>query len=202
MKRLMFVSISFALVSLASAHAAVPAAVQKWALNMEQSTGLVEFDAIGRPSALKIHGKGAAPKGSLAIEAGKASGNLTFDLESLDTGISMRNEHMKKRYLETAKYKQATLAITDLLVPTELQSGDGKAEGVPFQGVLSLHGVQKPVSGVARLERAGDQFKINADFGVKTNDYGIPTPGFAGITMAEDVKVQVQVAAPILVTKQ
>jgi hypothetical protein len=44
--------------------------------------------------------------------------------------------------------------------------------------------------------------KINADFGVKTNDYGIPTPGFAGITMAADVKIQVQVAAPIVVTKQ
>jgi polyisoprenoid-binding protein YceI len=200
MKKSAWMLLSIFAMGFGVADAATPK-MPKWTLNADQGTGLVEFDAIGRPSALKIHGKGSAPKGTLSVSDGKASGNLTFDLESLDTGIGMRNEHMKKKYLETGKFKEATLVISALAVPVALQSGNGKAEGVPFEGTLSLHGVQKPVTGVAKLERAGDQFKVDADFGVKTADFGISTPSFAGVTMGEDVKIQVQMAAPV-VTQQ
>lgn len=177
--------------------AATPS-VSKLVFQADRGTGAVEFNAIGRPSALKIHGKGSSPKGSLILEGSAASGSLSFDLESLDTGIKLRNEHMKTKYLEVEKYAQATLTVTKLSIPDALRSENGKVEKVPFQGVLSLHGVQKPVSGFATVGRASNQMTIAADFGIKTSDFAINTPSFAGITMAEDVQVAVQLAAPLV----
>ena len=168
----------------------------KWLLNVDKGMGEVLFDAVGRPSALKIHGKGIAPRGQIVIEDGLASGDLVFDLETLDTGIKLRNEHMKQKYLETSKFSQAKLTLTKLSVPAALKA-DSKIDAAPFEGVLSLHGVQKPVKGMAKLARASNQLSIDANFGLKIVDYGINSPTFAGITMAEDVQITVEVTAPI-----
>ena len=166
-------------------------------MSVDRGSGGVEFSAIGRPSALKIHGKGALPHGQLILSTTSASGNLTFDLDSLDTGIKMRNEHMKQKYLETGKYSQATLILTHLSTSDSLLSGDAKMDSVPFAGTLTLHGIQKPVTGIAKLQRNANQMSIEANFGIKIADYGISIPTFAGITMADDVTVAVQISAPL-----
>ena len=160
-------------------------------------SGSVEFNATGRPSALKIKGVGTSPKGTLLTEGDFVSGNISFDLDSLETGIKLRDEHMKTKYLETGKYREAVFTITKLPVPQGLRNSSTTIDAIPFQGVLSLHGTQRPVSGKARVEREGDKLKIAADFGIKVSDFNIPTPGFAGITMAEDVQVLVRFTAPV-----
>lgn len=171
---------------------------QKWLVNLDQGSGAVEFDAIGRPSAIKIRGKGAAPRGSLTLEGNVASGAVTFELDSLDTGIKLRNQHMKKKYLETAKYSKAQLTITKLSVPEAINGETAKFDKLPFDGKLSLHGVEKPITGFARIERSGKLISVDADLALKISDYGITTPGFAGITMAEDVKILVRFSAPVV----
>ena len=186
--------LTLSLLAMGGAQASIPA--KKWIMNVD--SGAVEFNAIGRPSALKIHGKGSAPKGTLTVEGGAASGQLIFDLESLDTGIKMRNEHMKQKYLEVGKYSKATLTLTKIAVSPALFTETGKSEPVPFQGKLHLHGIEKPVTGTAKLERNGDQLSVDAQFGIKISDYGIVTPSFSGITMAEDVNVAVQLTTPVV----
>src|SRR5580700_8775905 len=76
--------------------------------DFSQGKSHVEFEAIGRPSMLKIQGDSdQALQGSLQLEAGKITGQCSFTLESLTTGIAMRDDHMKHRYLETQKYPLA-----------------------------------------------------------------------------------------------
>jgi polyisoprenoid-binding protein YceI len=156
----------------------------------------VSFKAIGRPSALKIHGKGDAPKGAITVEGGKVTGKSTFDLTSLDTGIKLRNTHMKEKYLETEKYPQATLTITEMAAPEGFDKPDFKADDLPFKGAMALHGVERPVEGEARLERKGDSMEVETDFSLKTSEFNIPTPSFAGITLAETIDVNVKITAP------
>ena len=170
---------------------------QQWLVNLDQGSGNVEFNATGRPSALKIHGKGAAPKGNLKVESGTATGTIAFDLNTLDTGIEMRNKHMKTKYLETEKFGQSSIQITKLSIPEALMKENGSVNQLPFQGILSLHGVQKPVTGMAKVARNGNQLNVTADFGLKISDFGIASPGFAGITMADDVQIIVQSTAPL-----
>src|SRR5262245_17940595 len=100
--------------------AAVPNS--SWFTDLASSKGTVEFEAIGRPSALKIHGKGEAPKGKLTVKDSQVSGQVSFRLDSLQTGIALRDKHMKEKYLESEKFPEATLQITKIEPPGGLPS--------------------------------------------------------------------------------
>ena len=168
-----------------------------WAIDLSHGNGAVEFDATGHPSALKIVGKGAAPSGALQIKNGRASGIVSFDLTTLDTGISMRTRHMKEKYLETGKYPQAKLSIARIDLPKGTPVDHLHADALPFNGTLSLHGIEKPVAGTAQIQADGSKVSIAAHFSLKVSDYGIKIPSFAGITMTDEVAVSVTDSAPI-----
>ena len=167
------------------------------AVQLEPASGNVSFEAIGRPSMLKIKGKGTALKGSLKVSGAKVTGSSTFELNSLETGLSMRDKHMKEKYLETEKYPQAKLTLTELTLPESAQKAIFTSEKIPFKGVMSLHGVNKPVEGIADLSRSGSGYTVIATFPIKTPDFAIATPSFAGITLADNVTVTVEFAAPV-----
>jgi polyisoprenoid-binding protein YceI len=166
-------------------------------IDLDKGTGAVEFHATGHPSALKIVGKGSAPRGKFNIEGTEVTGTASFDLDSLDTGIETRNHHMKEKYLETGKFHDARLTLKKMVVPADLISKKNfSLDQIPFTGILALHGVEKPVSGIAKIDRDDGTAKFIAEFGLKVSDYAIAVPKFAGITMADDVVVTVVGAAP------
>lgn len=190
------VSASFALDAAADTPTAAAGTSKPLVLDFDKGSGAVTFDAIGRPSALKIHAKGDAPKGQLKVQDGKVTGFVSLKLDSLDTGINMRNEHMKKRYLETDKFPEAKLTITELILPANCTAPDFSADKLPFKGMLSLHGVDKAVTGTAKASRDGDDLSIEAHFSIVIEDYAIKLPTFAGITMASEVNCGVEAKAP------
>src|SRR5882762_2628767 len=85
--------------------------------------------------------------GTLAVAALRPavlSGNLTVDLSSLDTGIALRNAHMRDNYLEVGKGRDfATALLSDVrLDKVDASTFHGQT---PFTGMLLLHGTRKPV---------------------------------------------------------
>jgi polyisoprenoid-binding protein YceI len=184
------------LFSAATAFASTPATHPQAVLDLAKSQGAVEFVAIGRPSALKIHGTGAPPKGEFTLDKSRVYGAVTFDLVSLDTGIAMRDKHMKEKYLEASRYPEAKLQISKIALPKKLPAGDFKLENVAFEGPLTLHGETKTVHGTASIAHAGSQMLVQAQFGLKLSEYGIDTPTFAGISVADEVNVNVHTESP------
>lgn len=189
-QRLKLSMIIFGLLSLGASSP-----TNKWTIDLERGTGLVSFRASGRPSAIRINGKGERAKGTLSIQGLLLNGALTFSLESLDTGIKLRNEHMKKKYLETEKYPEAKLVFSSFALP-ESFSADTVSAALAFEGKLYLHGLEKPVSGTAKVQKNREEISVTAEFGLKMSDFGIAIPSFAGITMAEDVAVEIHFTAP------
>ena len=61
---------------------------------------------------------------------------------------------------------------------------------VPFAWHLSLHGVEKPITGEAKITRAGSSLTTTAVFGINIKDFGIAVPSYMGITVAEKVQVR------------
>lgn len=163
-------------------------------LSLSIQPGRVEFDAVGWPSALKIHGQGSGLDGRLVIEGAAVRGALGFDLQALQTGIALRDRHMKEKYLETARFPRATLTVSHVAVEKLPTTESFAAVTIPFDGVLSLHGVEKPVSGEAKVARTGTSVTTTASFAINIKDYGISLPSYMGITVAE--KVQVRVGFP------
>ncbi|MBP7843306.1 MAG: YceI family protein [Proteobacteria bacterium] len=156
------------------------------------NTGHVSFLAIGSPSFLKIEGKGSGTEGSLDVKDGKATGTFMFELASLDTGIDTRNEHMKEKYLKVSQNPKAILKVEEIKTAKgQLSLGEGLGSG-QFKGQLTLNGVTKAIEGVlegSKHEKGGE--KLNAKFSLKLTDYGIEIPSFAGITVADEVKLEV-----------
>lgn len=164
-------------------------------VELQNDAGSIEFLATGWPSALRIHGKGAGPDGTLTVRGTAVSGSIGVDLGTLETGIGLRDRHMKEQYLQVDRYPRAVLTLSRLdikLVP------GGSAFGpvtVPFEGMLLLHGVEKPVNGQARISRDDARVTANAVFSIKLGDFGIDVPKYLGITVAEKVEVKAAFSA-------
>jgi polyisoprenoid-binding protein YceI len=151
----------------------------------EPANGKISFLAKGHPSSIKIKGEGRGPEGVLHESKGSLSGDLNFDLNSLDTGIELRDRHMKEKYLEVSKYPKAQLKIENLKAPPE------KSLDIPFTGLLTLRGVEKAISGTYSVTKNGNDSKIEVSFPLKLTDFKIDIPSYMGITVAEEVTVEV-----------
>ncbi|NBT57811.1 YceI family protein [bacterium] len=154
-----------------------------------------EFEGTGKPSLLKIHGSSEKKlDGAFVFEGRKLSVKAVFDLNGLDTGIELRNEHMKDRYLEVKKFPKAELIIREIHLPTEFASSSFSFSG-PFQGVLQLHGATHPVSGTIEAKVDGEILEAACSFSLSIRDFKIQRPSYANISMTDDVKVNAKAKA-------
>jgi len=111
--------------------------------------------------------------------------DIVLNLDTLSTGIELRDNHMKHKYLETDKYPEAVL--------TQATGKDGN-----FQGELSMHNVKKPIQGTYKV--AGDQFVCN--FTVSIKDFGIDKVRYMGVGVSDAVNVEISIpAAPAAAQK-
>jgi polyisoprenoid-binding protein YceI len=135
--------------------------------------------------------------GTLTLAAPKPAqltGELVVDLTTIDTGIDLRNRHLREKYLEVAKgtgYDKAVLS------EIRLADADGEAfEGKsPFTGMLRLHNVARPLSGTAEIRRAQSGAQIVASFALQLTDFGIEPPQYMGVGVANRLGVKVSFTA-------
>jgi polyisoprenoid-binding protein YceI len=137
--------------------------------------------------------KTAALSGSVIAGANGSrtlDGSLAVDLRTLDTGIGLRNEHLREKYLEVNKatgFETATLSAIELTGLSPI-APEGKGS---FTGLLTVHGVTKTVAGAVDVRRAGDSLRVKASFRLDVPDYGIAPPRYLGIGVTDTVQVEV-----------
>jgi polyisoprenoid-binding protein YceI len=116
-------------------------------------------------------------------------GDMSVDLTTLDTGIGLRNQHLRENYLEVQKagFETAVLSAIDVGV-----LAPDVAEGSrPFTARLRLHGTTQPVAGRVTFRRRGSVLRLEATFPVQIADYGIPDPRYLGVGVRNEVTVRV-----------
>ncbi len=148
--------------------------------------GDVEFLATGKPGFLKIKGTKASMSGEAKITGTQVTGEFEVALDQFDTGIEMRDEHMKKNYLETSKFPKAVLKLSPM--PLDLNGASG-SKNVTFQGDLTLHGVTKQVQGDADLEWSEKAVQVKGRFTIQLSDFKIDIPSYLGVKVADSVAV-------------
>ncbi len=168
------------LVTIVLAQTSFAAATQ---YEFKPEVGKVGFKTKGWPNLVTIKGEGKGVSGSLQETAGKVSGTLTFDLTSLKTGIDLRDDHMKNNYLEVKDHPTAALTLKDATLP------EGLKGTMKFTGTLKLHGVEKEVTGEAKLDNDSGQITMSAEIPVNLSDFKIAIPSYKGITVAEKVNI-------------
>jgi polyisoprenoid-binding protein YceI len=121
---------------------------------------------------------------------------VAVDLRTLQTGIALRDEHLRDKYLEAGRGTSYAVSTLDQI---RLASGDpahpkGKTR---FEGVLQLHGRKHPVAGTADIRPSGDGLRVEAIFPVSLSDFGIERATYLGVGVADAVTVTVSFKASV-----
>jgi hypothetical protein len=155
----------------------------------------------------RIDGFAFIPAGVIGSEGEMGESEFYFevDLASLDTGMGLRNRHMRENYLKTEQYPFASFSGGIL----SLQELSGGALSVHISGELSIHGVTRnreiscQVSGEGQAEvveevsredgplAATPQLRVRCAFSVALSDHDIPIPKLMFMKIDELMELEV-----------
>lgn len=159
--------------------------------DLSKQESKVEFWAVGKPSLLKINGTGGKLTGKVDFNGKQGSGEFVVPLEPITTGISLRDDHMKKKYLEIEKFPTATLKITDIKFEKDFLKEKGSQKDIPFTGKLSIHGNESEVQGTANIESTDQLMLIRAKTKTNISNYKMDIPTYLGVKVADEVGINV-----------
>jgi len=118
-------------------------------------------------------------------EPGTVGGALRVDLQTLETGIAIRDRHMREKYLEIEKGPEFAVATFEQIRIDKLE---GKAT---FTGTLLLHGQRKEITGTAELQQRDGRIRVQAQFPIRVSEFQIPKPTYLGVGVRDEIQVKV-----------
>lgn len=138
--------------------------------------------------------------GRLSFDPSKrtGSGRIVIDASSLDTGIDLRDEHLRSpQWMDTGKFKEIVFQTTRVEF----------VRGTTYRvtGNLTMRGVTKVVTTTADVRHLkesaqtrsagfkGDVLQVRTSFNVRLSDYGVQIPGPARGKVANSVRISVTV---------
>jgi len=186
------------LLVLTSCLGALPALADEFVIRPGQDKNLVVFQS--RATLETFEGKTRQVSGSLSLDPANLGDSITVhlevDLASLDTGIPLRNKHMRENHLDTSKYPKAVFDGARILEASSRALEPTKALKVRIAGRFDLHGVSREIEVPVEVVRAADgTLRVTTRFDVALADYRIDRPGFLMLKLEEIQHVTVQVTA-------
>ena len=141
--------------------------------------------------------KTSSISGTLVLGGAKPAlltGELFVDLATLDSGIDLRNHHLREKYLEVQKGQGFSRAVLSEILLTD---ADGEAFQGPtgFTGTLLIHGVSRPVKGTAEIRRVGTSVRVEAKCPLDLTDFAITPPEYLGVGVANKIMLKVLLTA-------
>lgn len=129
---------------------------------------------------------------------------IDVDLASIDTGISLRNQHMRENFLETGQYPKATFEATSLKFSnkpnltkpdtvTITATGNFTVHGVTVRKTIPLQVSYYPASSELAKKRtaSGNLIRIRGKFPVTLAQHKINRPEAVFVKLAETVFVTI-----------
>jgi polyisoprenoid-binding protein YceI len=151
---------------------------------LQAAGGTAMFVAVG-PAGLRIEGR------TSEVTVSEAAGDVRVivALANLDTGIGLRNRHMREKYLEVDKYPTASLVVgrAGLRFPDE-----GQEIAATAAGTMTIHGKAHPVTFSYTARHDHGAFRVSGSVHLDMRDYDIRVPSYLGITVKPEVDVTVQ----------
>ncbi len=146
-------------------------------------TGVPSVQFTGKGTVGTLIGKGS----DLEIADDGTTVTVSVPLGNLQTGIALRDRHMREKYLEVQKFPKAELVVTRAAL--NIKPGADSAGDV--QGTFTLHGVSKPVTFNYKATRKGEGYGVVGKFKINVLDFGIQKPSYLGVGINPDMDVEV-----------
>jgi len=157
----------------------------------------------------RIVGRTSNIAGSLNVDVNDLMatkvGNFTVDLRTIDTGIAMRNGHLRDKYLHTEKNPNATFTLTKFVSSDKTGLKSGETAKTVAEGELSINGVSKtyqipltltysitnPEAQQRLYGSTGDILVASGHWTVKLADHQVERPQMLMMRIAEDQEISV-----------
>ena len=142
-------------------------------------------------------GKTSDVNGTIVADPANPSASsvlVNINVDSLDTGVGMRNNEMRARYLETKKFGTATFKSVSVAGPASITPN--QPADINVTGDLTLHGVTKRMTIPVRVVLIPDgRIHATANFKIHMPDFGISVPHNVLVTVNDEVPVRLDVWA-------
>jgi polyisoprenoid-binding protein YceI len=184
------------LAAIASACAA-SAAAERFDIAPGLDENRVRFDS--KTSIESFSGKTHQVQGYLILDPGALGDSVEVrvevDLASLDTGIDLRNQHMRRNHLETDKYPKAVFHGVMIRQPHPAALEPGRTDTLRVEGDFELHGVRRRLSVPLAVTFSPPALRVAGQFAVSLQDYKIARPGFLTLRVGDIQKVVIDLTA-------
>lgn len=107
------------------------------------------------------------------------------DLRTIDTGIGLRNRHMRENYLETDKFP-FTFFTGKIIENTVNQNNIS----VIVEGEIFIHGVRQKLQILGEIFDFKDGYKVTTSFEIKLSDFNIDIPKVMFLKLNEVIKLE------------
>ncbi len=146
-----------------------------------------EFDGVTE----KIDGFVALDTPELSEHTGEGDTEFYFevDLASIDTGVGLRNRHMRDNYLEVKDFPYAAFGGS---IQRAAPLADG-AYRVTISGTLGIHGVERERSITCDVSPDGAGYRVQCSFPVLLSDHDIDIPKIMFLKLNDEVRLDVAI---------
>ena len=111
-----------------------------------------------------------------------------IDLETLDTGIRLRNRHMRDSYLETGQYRFAE--FTGSLI-TSFDPESEEEQQVVVKGNFTMRDISREMEIEGTLRNSGGDLELEASWVVLLEDFNIRRPRVVFYELAEEQEITI-----------
>lgn len=156
------------------------------AQGFKTESGSVEF--LSKASLNEFTGVSSSLNGLVDLD--KNLLDFFVDLNTVKTGIGLRDRHMRENYLETKKFPFAEFTGKIETLPTLTK---GQSKEVLAKGKFKIHGVEHEIAVPGKLTMISEnEIKLEAKFKVLLSDYKIDIPTVVFYELSEEQVVTIQ----------
>lgn len=170
------------------------ASAEEYSFDVDAKLVVITFES--RMEVEDILGTTHSVSGTARLDPKGGAFRLEVPVDSLRTGIDMRDQHLKSdAWLDAAKFPVLRFEGGDVR-----WEGDTKAR---VSGTFTMHGVSRPLSVTADVRRIpsaqgtkmglaeGDWVRIRAEFPVRLSDFGVAIPSMLAAKVGDVWTVKV-----------
>jgi len=101
--------------------------------------------------------------------------------------VALMEEHFNENYAETSKFPKTTFRGT--IENFDLSQLSENDKTFIVKGIITMHGVEKPVEVPAAIKKIEEIIYLSANFILKPGDFDIEIPSIVSSKIAEEVNV-------------
>lgn len=179
------------------------AAAARFEFRPDEGSNSIEF--VSKAPMETVTGKTSQLAGFVALDPAQVADSIAVSIDvplaSLDTGIELRNQHMRENHLETDRYPTATFRGAAVVSGAGKALEAGRTETIEIQGDFQVHGVTRTIRVPVDLtwtpagDGHGGALRTVARFQLKLADYDIKRPSFLVMKLDEVQRVTFDVKA-------